>query len=184
MLNLFFAISFMCISVNAQLTVYCNMTLYPYTNGCPDNSKCVNGNGNVMYPICQCESGYITYQNNTFCGYKRSCAVTPLLLSLFFQWLFPVGQVYISECNTDTLSGRLAIAQIFTSGICGFLIGSIFCCIIGIFLKSEEVTTLILQLYGAFITLLTVIWWIVNIVNNAKSITTDSNGVSISYSTC
>lgn len=162
-----------------SLNIYCNITEYPYSNGCPANSECISRQ--YLIPYCQCKSGYVTY-NNTFCDYKQACAITPLILDICLQWLFPVGQVYISECNINVLSGILAIVQIFTSGISGLIVVFIIGCIISC-VQDEQHTTITFP-YHVLLIFTTISWWVVNIVNDARTITTDTNGVPISFSSC
>lgn len=159
------------ISTNTS-TYYCRSDF-----DCPINSAC-SGRINQTLGYCECTKAYDTLSGETFCGYARKKSLTPLLLDIFLDEFFPVGQVYMTSADTSTSSGRLAIAQIFTCGLVGYLIYLIVIGGIAQLVGGKEAFEVVKYFGYTFYSCMYVAWWIVNIVRNATCVVQDKNGVT------
>ncbi len=154
-----------------------------YSYQCTDHSSCGYYNGTIG--ICSCDDGYTTHDGG-FCEYKEKSALVALLLTIFLQAIAPVGLLYVDPHLQSWMTifqlmtcGILAIF-IYTAGI--FLLSCFVGLICGIDEKHGQVAIsfgVILQFIGGIISILTLIWWIYDIVVIANGSLQDGNGVDL-----
>ena len=144
---------------------------------CPANSACT-GRINQTLGYCECTKAYATLSGEPFCEYARKSSLTPLLLDIFLDEFFPVGQVYMTDAKASTYSGKLAIAQIFTCGLVGYLIYLFTIGGIALLIGGQDAFEAIKYVGYFAYSFMYVAWWIVNIVRNATCVVQDKNGVT------
>ena len=149
-----------------------NNTIYYCQNNteCPPNSYC-NINYTETTDECQCILEYASY-NGLFCNHHKKSLVITFFLDLFFDPIFPAGQVYLvsDNWNFSVLQVKLTLIQIFTSGIILWII----LLIIKNIIKNTRYNKINLTSIWCLTTLL---WWLFNIILNTSSNSTDGYGV-------
>lgn len=171
-------------NMTSETNYYCQ-----YVYECPDHSSCIQYNKTTG--ICSCDDNYASL--NGFCDYKRKSSLVGLLLSIFLDEAAPIGRMYSLNGvkSTDNYSQKVAVAELFTCGLLGFLI--VWTCFTILFLllnicgickgdNREEIEKLywfFCKIIANIISITTFIWWIFDIVQFASGTVKDQNGVPL-----
>lgn len=147
---------------------------------CPVNSNC--DRYNITTGICVCDNEYASY--NGFCDYKKKSALTGLLLTIFLQEFAPVGRMYalgglnsVNEKSESIMYGEFftcgLLGIIVTGGICTILILILTCC------QGGEIVGVIFGAISIIISILTFVWYIIDIVGFSYNTIKDQNGIPL-----
>lgn len=143
---------------------------------CPINSDCSWYNKTTG--ICSCNIEYATVTD--FCQYKRKSALIGLLLTIFLEFIAPVGKMYALSgiTSVNNVAQSTIIGEMFTCGALGqFLIliplSFLTCCIEGDVRKS------IIILFTGILFIITFCWYIIDIIGFANNTILDQNGISL-----
>jgi hypothetical protein len=157
----------------SQSPIFCNNTIY-----CPQNSECNPYNGTIG--MCECTSHYATLDGDAFCQYSRKSLITALLLDIFLDWLFPIGQIYFTGVTHQTVySNKIVLAEILTSGMTGlcvfYVVGILFSLL---YCSSKNLSyKSVCTVATYFYSVATSAWIIVNIVRISTGAITDENNI-------
>lgn len=134
-------------------------TCYSLGGDCNSNNTCV------------CKNGWITYGNNGLnCDYQQKDWLTALLLQIFLGGF--------GAANFYTNNIKYAIPQLLI-GISGLFVPCILGCVMCCRRKGKFVGLSILITFIVLCSLVTIAWWIADVVRYATNVVPDANNIPL-----